>query len=228
MLAREVRLFTFVSQSEATHLRELLECFQADQSGDHLETHDCDLVLFDESRPNPTLLSRLLIHQTDQSLNKHNNRLLLGVAPEVNQGILGFSFFSPKKCSNISAIYPDLSSTLGPLTTTDKKERISGCVPSDRQQTKSAKVMFSQVSVYPRGRGVALSTGGSLSGEGEVSVGGGSLSREVSVGGGLCHRDPPPMYSNERAVRILLECILVFTLMDTSSALVSRSYDYSP
>ena len=85
LLAREVSLFTFVSQCEATHLWELLECFQADQSGDHLETHDCNLVLFDESRPNSTLLPGLLIHQTDQSLNKHNNRWLLGVAPEVNQ-----------------------------------------------------------------------------------------------------------------------------------------------
>ena len=207
MLARKVSLFTFVSQCEATHLRELLECFQADQSRDHLETHDCDLVLFDESRPNPTLLPGLLIHQTDQSLNKNNNRWLLGVAPEVNQGILGSSLFSPKKCSNISAIYADLSSTLGPLTTTDKKERMSGCVPGDRQQTKFAKVMFSQMSICPGG-GLCL-------GEGE------SLSREVSV-------TETPMYSNERAVRILVACILVFTLMDTSSALVSRSYDYSP
>ena len=50
--------------------------------------------------------------------------------------------------------------------------------------------------------GVCLSTGGG-------SPSGGSLSR----GGGLCQGDPPdrdPPYSNEQAVRILLECILVF------------------
>ena len=35
----------------------------------------------------------------------------------------------------------------------------------------------------------------------------GSLCLGVSVQGGLCHRDP--LYSNEQAVHILLECILV-------------------
>ena len=63
---------------------------------------------------------------------------------------------------------------------------------------------------------------GSLSGEGVCvwgsQPGGGLCPREWSlvqgglcpgslVQGGLCHRDPP--YGNERAVRILLECILV-------------------
>ena len=61
--------------------------------------------------------------------------------------------------------------------------------------------------------GVSPSGGGSL--EGSLSWGvsvWGSLSRGVSVwgglcpGGGLCHGDPP--YGNERAVRILLKCIL--------------------
>ena len=124
----------------------------------------------------------------------------------MNQGILGFSLFSPKKCSNISAIYADLSSTLGPLTTTDKKERMSGCVPSDRHQTKSAKVMFSQVSVCPRmvgggkGRGSVRGglcpQGGLCLGEGE-SLSGGGLCWEVSVGGGSLSQRPP-MYRNER------------------------------
>ena len=54
-----------------------------------------------------------------------------------------------------------------------------------RPQTKFSKVMFSQVFDCPR-RGVS-----------------------VSVGGGLCQGDPPPPYGNRRAVRILLECILV-------------------
>ena len=48
-------------------------------------------------------------------------------------------------------------------------------------------------------RGESLSMG--------VLCPGGSLSREVSVQGGLCQGDPP--YSKVRAVRILLECIIV-------------------
>ena len=58
-------------------------------------------------------------------------------------------------------------------------------------------------------RGVSVQEG--------VSVQGGSLSRVVSVQGVLCPgRLPPPdrdsLYGEERAVRILLECILVFIL----------------
>ena len=55
-------------------------------------------------------------------------------------------------------------------------------------------------------------------------TGGKSLSRGVSVGGGgcpgdlysggLCHGDPPPRMVEERALRILLECILVLELFD--------------
>ena len=60
--------------------------------------------------------------------------------------------------------------------------------------------MFSQASVilFTRG-GLGLCPGGLCSGR--VSVKGGLCP------GGLCHGDPP--YGNERAVRILLECILV-------------------
>ena len=110
-----------------------------------------------------------------------------------------------------------------------------------RPQTKFAKVMFSQVFVCPKGRGVSVVSvqGGlcprrSLSGVffGGVSVQGGSLSRQgVSVQGDLCPGRgvsaqggslsrrgslsrgvsvrETPKYGNERAVRILLECILV-------------------
>ena len=94
-----------------------------------------------------------------------------------------------------------------------------------RPQTKFAQVMFSQVSVCPQGGlslcpGVVSVQGGSLSRgvsiQGSLSRGslsGGSLFRGisacwVSVHGGLCHGDT--LYGNERAVRILLECILVF------------------
>ena len=56
--------------------------------------------------------------------------------------------------------------------------------------------------------GFCLSTGGSLSKGGSLSRG--CLCRGGSLSGGLCHRDPtPPLYGNVRAVRILLECILV-------------------
>ena len=86
---------------------------------------------------------------------------------------------------------------------------LEGCYKTCyRPQTKFTKVMFSQVSVCPQGGGLSLCPGGSLSRG--VSVQG------VSVQGGLfmschvmsCHGDLP--YSNERAVRILLECILVW------------------
>ena len=49
-----------------------------------------------------------------------------------------------------------------------------------------------------------MSRGGSLS-RGRVSVQGG-----VSLRRGLCQGPPPPPYGYVRAVRILLECILVF------------------
>ena len=74
-----------------------------------------------------------------------------------------------------------------------------------RPQTKFAKVMFSQVFVCPQG-GLcpvgSLSVGPPPSG---VSVEG------VSVGGSLSRRPPP--YGYVRAVRILLECILVINVI---------------
>ena len=79
-----------------------------------------------------------------------------------------------------------------------------------RPQTKFAKVMFSQVSLCPQGEGSRslFRVGSPYRG---VSAQGGSLlrrslSREVSVGGSLSGRPP---YGNMRAVRSLLECILV-------------------
>ena len=86
-----------------------------------------------------------------------------------------------------------------------------------RPQTKFAKVMFSLVSVCPRGGGVlgfwgrGLCPGGVFVQECLCPGGlypGGSMSRRISVRRVLCHIDPS--YGNERAVRILLECILVF------------------
>ena len=86
-----------------------------------------------------------------------------------------------------------------------------------RPQTKFAKVMFLQVSVCPR-------VGGGGAWQGGVCGGGGMHSRGVCVargagvaGGwwGVCMAGgcPPPQILrdtvNERAVRILLECILV-------------------
>ena len=103
-------------------------------------------------------------------------------------------------------------------------------------QTKFAKVMFTQVSVCPRGGGSR-----SLSRRGQLRPGvcvqavlcpGGSRSNEVSVQGGLCRggggcvqgvlclgglcpggslsriltNRPRPPYSNEMVVGILLEC----------------------
>ena len=73
--------------------------------------------------------------------------------------------------------------------------------------------MFSEAFICPR-EGCVCSVGGSLSGVSlsvEVSVQGGSLS-----GGGVCwwgslvtENPPPPVTVEERAVRILVECILV-------------------
>ena len=110
-----------------------------------------------------------------------------------------------------------------------------------RPQRSCGKVIFSQASVghsVHRGGlcpGEVSVRGGFLSrGWGKVSVWGGSLSRgwgeglclEGSLSGGVslrCRqrpdRDPPPLYGNERAVRILLECILVeiATVMQNNS-----------
>ena len=82
------------------------------------------------------------------------------------------------------------------------------------------KVMFSQASVILFTGGVSVPTcttghinwincrlypGGSLSGG---LCPGGFCPGSLCPGGGLCKGDPP--YGNERAVRILLECILVW------------------
>ena len=56
-------------------------------------------------------------------------------------------------------------------------------------------------------KGVVSVLEGSLSKGGGLCPGGSLVQCGVSVQEGLCHRDPP--YGNERAVRILLECILV-------------------
>ena len=76
-----------------------------------------------------------------------------------------------------------------------------------RPQTKFATVMFSQMSVCLRGEGILVSVQG-VSFQG-VLCPGGSLSRE-SLSRGVSVTETPP-YGNERAVRILLECILVVT-----------------
>ena len=74
-----------------------------------------------------------------------------------------------------------------------------------------------------------LCKGGSLSREvsdqGGFLSGGVSVQAGVSVRGGLCQgdsldRDPP--YGNERAVRILLECILVDNILSFSEQLCSK------
>ena len=63
-----------------------------------------------------------------------------------------------------------------------------------------------------------------------VQGGSRSLSRGgVSVLGGLCpgclcHGDPPP-YGNERAVRILLECVLVHLLFPLPRSLIQNAED---
>ena len=95
-----------------------------------------------------------------------------------------------------------------------------------RPQTKFVKVMFSQVSLYPQGGSLCPAVAhypGGLCPEG-VTVRAGSLSSEglcparvfvqgvsvqsVSVQQGVSITKTP-RYGNVRAVRILLECILV-------------------
>ena len=68
--------------------------------------------------------------------------------------------------------------------------------------------MFSHLSVIVFTEGVSLSRGLSVQG---VSVQSGvSIQEGLCPEGGLCQGDP--LYGKERAVRILLECILVFKL----------------
>ena len=76
-----------------------------------------------------------------------------------------------------------------------------------RPQMKFAKVVFSQVSVCPRG---SLSRGRVVSVWG-ISVKGGLCQGGIYLGVSLLGRPSRhrPPYSNERAVCILLECILV-------------------
>ena len=80
-----------------------------------------------------------------------------------------------------------------------------------RPQTKFAKVMFSQVFVCPQG---GLCPVGSLSSG--VSFCGASTQGGLCRGG-LCWRvsvrETPPPYGYVRAVRILLECILVINVI---------------
>ena len=76
------------------------------------------------------------------------------------------------------------------------------------------KVMFLHLSVILFRGGGALSSG-SLSGGVSVQVSRGRVSVPgVSVqGGSLPRRPPTPLYGNEWAVCILLECILILTLL---------------
>ena len=69
--------------------------------------------------------------------------------------------------------------------------------------------MFLHVSVilFTGGVSVSVLEGGGLCPGGSLS--GGALSRGWALSGGSLSWRPPP-YGNERAVRILLECILVF------------------
>ena len=96
-----------------------------------------------------------------------------------------------------------------------------------RPQRSCSKVMFSQACVKNSvHRGVsdpACTTGHMTRGVGGLCLGRGSLSRGGGSlsGGSLLEtpldRDPPPSpYGNERAVRILLECILVKENFDKS------------
>ena len=83
-----------------------------------------------------------------------------------------------------------------------------------RPQTKFAKVMFLQVSVCPRGGGHAWQGGRAW---GACMVGGGGMcGRGACMAGWACVVGGGRAWQilrdtvNERAVRILLECILVF------------------
>ena len=109
--------------------------------------------------------------------------------------------------------YVDIMQNEALLDSFINPERILCVIIYYRPQTKFAKVMFSQVFVCTRGGSLS---GGSLS-RWSLSGGGvlGGLSRlgglcpgwGVSVQGGSLSRIPP--YSNERVVRILLECIII-------------------
>ena len=81
--------------------------------------------------------------------------------------------------------------------------------------------LYLYVILFIGGGSLSGGVGGGLSGgvisvqgvsvQGEVSVQGVSLSGGLSVQGGFCHGDPP--YGYVRAVRILLECILVYIVI---------------
>ena len=91
------------------------------------------------------------------------------------------------------AIQPAVTRVLSSLSLCDIQfYNIIRCVFFYRSQTKFAKVMFSQVG----GRGVCIG--------GSASKGWESASRGVCTQGGL---HPRGDMVNERAVRILLECI---------------------
>ena len=66
----------------------------------------------------------------------------------------------------------------------------------------------SEVSVCPRGKGVLYDVTSCLAAWSHVTLGGGGLSRGFSVKG-VSVREIPHLYSEERAVHILLECFLV-------------------
>ena len=99
--------------------------------------------------------------------------------------------------------YVDIMQNEALLDSFINPERILCVIIYYRPQTKFAKVMFSQVFVCTRGGSLS---GGSLS-RWSLSGGGICPGWGVSVQGGSLSRIPP--YSNERVVRILLECILI-------------------
>lgn len=60
---------TLIAKCKAAHLREQLELLQADQTR-ALDAHDRHLVLLDETRSRLRFVAGLLVHQTDQSLQR--------------------------------------------------------------------------------------------------------------------------------------------------------------
>lgn len=60
---------TFITKCETSHLWEFFEFFEANGSA-ALDSHNCYLILFDESRTCFRFFPRFLVHQTEQSLKR--------------------------------------------------------------------------------------------------------------------------------------------------------------
>ena len=103
--------------------------------------------------------------------------------------------------------YVDIMQNEALLDSFINPERILCVIIYYRPQTKFAKVMFSQVFVCTRGGSLEDLCPGGLCLGGGICPGGLCPGWGVSVQGGSLSRRPP--YSNERVVRILLECILI-------------------